>query len=1522
MAGAPEQKHPNLNLSPEERRLFGQVFSAADSDNLGVVTGDVALNFFPGKTKLPSEVLGEIWQIADTEDKGFLTPAGFGIILRLIGYAQAGRPVSAELALKPGGPLPRFEGINMPSSNPPPPASPTTQPLQAQSSGGPIRVPPLQPDKANQYAQLFEESGAQDGLLSGVSAKQIFDRAQLPNDVLIRIWNLSDTEQRGMLSITEFIIAMHLLASFKIGAMRALPQTLPPGLYEAAARRGAPLRQQTTGSRPTSDVPPGGGIPRQFTGNGPVRTSSPLARPPQVAQLQTGPASSSSNWAVTPAEKSQFDTIFARVDTGSRGVITGEQAVGFFSNSRLPEEDLEKVWDLADINAEGQLNRDEFAVAMHLIRLQLGRGNGPSRIPDKLPPNLIPPSMRRQSLPVENAFAPAAPAAPSKPKSASDDLFGLDAFTSTPTPAPAPAAPPQIAQSTGGSSSPFTPMSPQTTGATAQSRPPAQQMPASSVFKPFIPSSSFGQSIITPQSTGQTNVSSPGPNTNRGFQPPKQQSPAEDDLLGDTDPEINKRLTQETTELANLSNQVGSLTNQMQQVKSKRASTEQDLTQVNSKKRDFENRLAQLRTAYEQEARDVKTLEDRLAASKNEIQKLQSDMLQIQKNHQELKTHHQQAAQALDADKGEHANLKETMRQLTAEVNQLKPQLEKMRSDARQQKGLVAINRKQMSTIESEREKLKAELEAAAREHADAAREAAETQKSLEALKNEPMPQAPQITHTSSPPVASPAASVTSPSTNPFFRRTATGTSDRGLSPSPFAPPQNAASPNYNAFDSFFAPSFATANTESPAPPAASLGTEHTPAPAEERKVSDAPQPTTSTDTVGESTASDSPEPVQVAEHAPPPPQSRQITSSALPLAKNIPRSDSPSSSVGVVAPSSRYGDDSGAATPSRQPSQAFTPAGSSAVPDRTMSFGPALSNSRTASPLPNRKSSMTSESREIGPPSISEPHGGDGFSEFGQPSVNPNIPGSFPGDFTTASQTPRAEPSAVAPPFSNESSKAPTNAKEDFDAAFAGFGNQSKPTTSAPMTSFGGPSPAQRPNEFPPIQELGSDDDSESEEEDGGFDDNFTSRSPASKGKAVETNGFDDAPPVGVASPGASMENVPDPDEKPPTPGAQSAPPTYDQMLSSEPQSIQRKGSNSFPMQYMGLLPSREGQSSPMPMPMQSPPEAAVRSPEGAPWSPSNGDFFMPSDKGKERAFSGTSAISGGSLPASHMPMAPGATNAAPYAYTQAPVLSQNATPVQSPPPMQNEPPSQPSPTAMAQPTPTAVPASKAFSFDDFDNEFGDLSEAKEADDLPNEEHHTGGSHSAYDEFNPNFDSPAPSQRTFTQGSPAPSTLNQSFHTSNNSNAFQDFEANFVPPPGAQAPPPGAQFPPPQPQQQGSSIGNNNSNHDWDAMFAGLGDGGAVPTSNGANQNGSHGIGGAGGGGGGGSSLGPQQAQQGKPGLSRAISGGTEHDDPILKELTSMGYSRNESLAALEKYDYNIDKVRISTSFLNHLCT
>ena len=56
--------------------------------------------------------------------------------------------------------------------------------------------------------------------------------------------------------------------------------------------------------------------------------------------------------------------------------------------------------DLADLNNDGRLTRDGFAVAMHLI---MGKISG-REIPSALPPSLIPPSMRAAAVTVTSPF--------------------------------------------------------------------------------------------------------------------------------------------------------------------------------------------------------------------------------------------------------------------------------------------------------------------------------------------------------------------------------------------------------------------------------------------------------------------------------------------------------------------------------------------------------------------------------------------------------------------------------------------------------------------------------------------------------------------------------------------------------------------------------------------------------------------------------------------------------------------------------------------------------------------------------------------------------------------------------------------------------------------------------------------------------------------------------------------------------------------------------------------------------------
>lgn len=58
--------------------------------------------------------------------------------------------------------------------------------------------------------------------------------------------------------------------------------------------------------------------------------------------------------------------------------------------SKLPNSVLSKVWKLADVDKDGMLDDEEFALAMHLINIKID-GND---LPSDLPAHLIPPSKR------------------------------------------------------------------------------------------------------------------------------------------------------------------------------------------------------------------------------------------------------------------------------------------------------------------------------------------------------------------------------------------------------------------------------------------------------------------------------------------------------------------------------------------------------------------------------------------------------------------------------------------------------------------------------------------------------------------------------------------------------------------------------------------------------------------------------------------------------------------------------------------------------------------------------------------------------------------------------------------------------------------------------------------------------------------------------------------------------------------------------------------------------------------------
>jgi epidermal growth factor receptor substrate 15 len=182
-------------------------------------------------------------------------------------------------------------------------------------------------------------------------------------------------------------------------------------------------------------------------------------------------------------------------------------------------------------------------------------------------------------------------------------------------------------------------------------------------------------------------------------------------------------------------------------------------------------------------------------------------------------------------------------------------------------------------------------------------------------------------------------------------------------------------------------------------------------------------------------------------------------------------------------------------------------------------------------------------------------------------------------------------------------------------------------------------------------------------------------------------------------------------------------------------------------------------------------------------------------------------------------------------------------------------------------------------------DDDFEGLEDAKEGsadDDFANI------SRSGLDDFNPVFDSsPPPSQAAKSESA----NTNGAFGTESSFDfaSLSTTSAGGSTTTGAPSGP-----------NSGAAPQNKGPDHDWDAIFASLDDAPAstsptAPTATNGN----------------GSAREPGQEPT-RPTPGRALTEEGKHDDPLLKDLTGMGYSRTDALSALEKYNYNLDRVSL----------
>lgn len=702
--------------------------------------------------------------------------------MRLIGHTQAGSHPSATLAEVPG-PLPKFAGLplsSQPTSNSLLQSQPSslipqnTATLQSQPQEN---ISAVSPADYQRFSQMFvKTTGSESALLDGNAARDIFLKAKLPTAVLGQIWSLVDLGNRGSLDLAAFVMAMHLIHGLLSGSVKQLPPFLPEYVWQSVNQSNASNNARQTSYSSIASL--------QSTVRHTPSVQQPLVAPVAEQPRQTSEDSSSSaspEWVVLDAQKQQMDAIFDSLDKSKSGNLSPDQVASYLMTSRLDQQDLASIWDLADIQNTGIFNKLEFAIALFLVN----RRRAGLSLPNVVPESLIS-SLRNNSAQVkapeqtsargqfdlpqrqQSAQIPPAVSRDAKPVSKSSidelaDIFSSPSPDISNVPAPAQSAPraastrsdltyssdlPKVrsqltssfkptstfgqsllAQQTKPAESPsligedVTPLVRSPTSDQAPVTEPTQTAPAQEA-KSVAPAGVQRQSTVdyealrsvpppppknrtselfqsapqTAQSPQQpfatARVDSPS-NVSRGVnyhQQPGQ--PANHDLLADS--EISGQLSEATSDIANISNQVKSLTSQTSNLHEKKVRADQELSRILAVKENIENKLKGLRTSYANEVKQVEQVEATLATAKEETEALRSEASISEAKLNNVSGELNEKQIAVEELQKTNSALREKLGLLNAEIAEVEKQLEAKTTENSQLEKEVNVRKSQV----------------------------------------------------------------------------------------------------------------------------------------------------------------------------------------------------------------------------------------------------------------------------------------------------------------------------------------------------------------------------------------------------------------------------------------------------------------------------------------------------------------------------------------------------------------------------------------------------------------------------------------------------------------------------------------------------------------------------------------------------------------------------------------------------------------------------------------------------------
>ena len=161
------------------------------------------------------------------------------------------------------------------------------------------------------------------------------------------IRNLADTQDRGALDSTDFVIGMYFIQGVMSNKISFIPRSLPPGLYHQAGggqEPFGPVESHISGNSGSFGSVVGSF--QQHTGQNHFLQPDTKGFSSQFIFCMV-PARSFTHapaWDVSPTEKASSDRLFDTLDSQKRGYIEGEVSLSFMRNFNLPGEDLAQIW--------------------------------------------------------------------------------------------------------------------------------------------------------------------------------------------------------------------------------------------------------------------------------------------------------------------------------------------------------------------------------------------------------------------------------------------------------------------------------------------------------------------------------------------------------------------------------------------------------------------------------------------------------------------------------------------------------------------------------------------------------------------------------------------------------------------------------------------------------------------------------------------------------------------------------------------------------------------------------------------------------------------------------------------------------------------------------------------------------------------------------------------------------------------------------------------------------------------------